>query len=317
MMEPVSDSILDGDVVIRNAELYRLLRHQDPAWLESMLRAAVDTEKATVLRHRYERYRQAAADQFRRVPQLCDDVDTLAPQWADYRFTRDSEAVLLISRLGASTDLESDLEVIGLDTVATLTSTYRSPLFVSVHQGAYQALPAALAAVGLRPACIMDAGARPLAEQLMGALSPRLLERLTLISAQSATVRAELLNPLVAGDPVLMLTEFSFKKSRATTEFFGRTVHTPRGSEKLAAMAGVPVVPVRLDAGADRARLVFEAPLWCPGEPTGDGQVTAKLFAWIEAIVAADPTQWWCWEVFETLMAADHVEAGAEIGAGG
>jgi predicted LPLAT superfamily acyltransferase len=313
----VDDSILDPDVVIRNAELYRLFRHQDSDWLDSVLRAAVNAEKATVLRHRYDRYRRAAADQFRRVPQLCDAADTLSARWADYRFTRDTEATLLISRLGAATDVERELEVIGLDKAASLAGGHRSPLFVSVHYGAYQALPAALAAVGLRPACIMDGGARPVAEQLMGALAPRLLERITFISAQSPNVRAELMGPLMAGDPVLMHTEFAFKKSRSTTEFLGRTVHTPRGTELLASVAGVPVVPVRLEANAEVRRLVFEDPLWCPGEATGNGEVTAKVFAWTESLVAADPTQWWCWEVFEMLMAADHVDVGAEIGAAG
>ena len=311
MTELVPDSILDPDVVIRNAELYRLLAHHDTDWLESVLREAVARERAGVLRRRHERFRHAAAEQLRRIPELRDSADELAPRWADYRFTRDTEAVLLISRLGASADPAGELEVTGLEEALAAAGPHRSPLFVSLHQNAYQALPTALAAVGLPAACIMDAGAKELAQDLMGALAPGLFERLTMIAAQSPTVREELLGPLMAGRPVLMLAEFAFRKSRSTTEFLGRTIHAPRGSERLAAAAGTPVIPVRLDVSNGRRRLEFGPAVWRPGDEAAPGEVTARLFAWIESIVTADPTQWWCWEVFETLMAADAPEAAA------
>ncbi len=89
-------------------------------------------------------------------------------------------------------------------------------------------------------------------------------------------------------------------------EFLGRRIHAPLGPERLARLAKAPVVPVLLRrVGRVDYELTFGSQLHTPGEPLQEGELTRRIMGTIEAAVQAEPHRWWCWEIFEQLMAAD------------
>lgn len=78
------------------------------------------------------------------------------------------------------------------------------------------------------------------------------------------------------------------------------------GPERLARIARTDVVPVSIRrVGAIDYELRFGSPLCAPGESLEEGELTRRIFSEIESTVRAAPANWWCWEIFDGVMAAD------------
>jgi lauroyl/myristoyl acyltransferase len=301
------DSIGDLDVVVRNAEVYRLLSRQPPEWLHSMLVGGVSNERHTVLARRVEPYRRIAFEQFERIPALRAEASDLAERWADYRLLRNAYMLSVILQIRAHRTGNPAVEVVGQGFLDKLRESGHPILFVSAHYAAYQAIPVALVSLGFKIAFLMEGAARALADPLLGALVPNVVDSLSAVSVDDPGATRILTRHLGSGEAALMFPEFGLSRSqrRPTTPFFGRSVYMPRGPEVISRLSSSAVVPIVLEIKDSRPVLTIDRPIYEPGEQNTRGVVTGRYFDWLETLVRRDPASWWCWEIFEQYMAAD------------
>lgn len=300
------DGVTDLDVVLANLQVFKLLRRLSPASVSEMLEGICAAEWQGALADRMMRYREHALQVFARVPPLARHADTLAQQWAEYRFNRQSAVLQILMYLE---DPRVEVLVYGADRLnRTDGGQPRGPVLVSAHLGPYHALVGLLARIGIRTGCFLDKAAEPVLSDLYRHLAPALHDRAELIGLPDEKAARRALTVIRSGRPLVVYPEFSLSDSDAghehTTHFIGREVYAPTGPARLARICRVPVIPVRLTKASPASWGVeFLQPLYEPGDDVSDTDVTDRIFGWLEAEVCERPSSWWCWEIFEEKMA--------------
>jgi lauroyl/myristoyl acyltransferase len=305
-----SDSLADIDVALAHAPYLRLLRRLPPEQTGAFLAGALAWEREHALAGRLARYRDSVHEVLRSVPSLSGD-DDLAVRWAERLFERGRNVVLPL--LYAEDD-RIRVEVTGEGAELADRRRGQGLIAVSVHAGPYQALPAYLARSGHRVTSFMDAAAEQLISRAYREFVDTLVPSLEAIGlpAEDATRRA--LAAVRSGGILLMMPEFTLGELRTgrthTVPFLGRRAYAPTGPARLARALRVPLLPVRLSQPApDHFVIRFDAPCYLPGDAEREEVVTDRVFAWLEQQVEADPASWWCWEIFEELIAAPQAAA--------
>lgn len=299
-----SDSLTDIDVALANSPYLRLLSRLPPEQAQEFLDRALAWERDHALAARFTRYRASIEHVLQQVfPQA---ADTMATRWAQHHFERGRNVVL---PLLYAQDERIRVEVTGEGAALAEQRRGRGMIAVSVHSGPYQALPSYLARQGHTVTSFMDAAAEALITAVHEEFAPDLRPRLQAIGlpAEDATRRA--LSAVRSGGILLMMPEFTLGDPRTgrshTVPFLGRRAYAPTGPARLARALRVPLVPVRLlHRAPGDYEIRFDAPCYLPGDPDREEAVTDRVFAWLEEQVGEDPAAWWCWEIFEDLIAA-------------
>lgn len=301
-----SDSLTDIDVALANAPYLQLLRRLPAEQTEAFLAQALAWEGAHTLAPRLARYQDAVHGALKGTPALAGQADRLARRWAERHFERGLNVVL---PLMYAEDPRIDLKATGEGAAFADQRRGLGMIAVSVHAGPYQALPSYLARLGHRVTSFMDAAALELIRGVHTAFAPNLAQSLDVIGLPSEDATRRALSAVRAGEVLMMMPEFTLGDPRTgrarTVPFLGRRAYTPTGPARLARALRVPLVPIRLLCPAPgQFEVRFDEPLYHPGSAEGDDVVTDRVFAWIEEQVKQDPAAWWCWEVFDDLIAA-------------
>lgn len=299
------DSVTDLDVALANLRVFQLLRRLSPASVSEMFEGISAAEQQGVLAERMTKYVDCAAHVFARVPSLAQHAATLAQEWARYRFNRQSS---LLQAAMYMDDPRVEVSLHGTGHLGTDGGRARGPMLVSAHLGPYHALIGLLARAGIHTGCFLDKNAEAVLDELFHHMAPALRPRAELIGLPDRTAARRAFGVIRSGRPLIVYPEFSLGDSGGAeehiTQFLGREVYAPTGPARLARACRVPVIPVRFARVSPASwRVEFQQPLYQPGDDLSDLDVTDRVFEWLEAEVATQPTTWWCWEIFEEKMA--------------
>lgn len=308
------DSIIDIDVTMSQTSYFQLLRRLPPEMMDAFIGPALAWEREHVLAARLERYRRKVLPVFQAVPPLRAEAQPLASRWAELHFERGRNVVMPMMY---AEDPRVTVEVLGGESVAEVAEPGRGLIVVSAHSGPYQALPAFMARTGERSvASFMDAAAVDLISRVYHTFVPGLAPRLDVIGLPSPDATQRAFSTLRSGGTLMVMPEFTLGEQRAgrthTVPFLGREAYAPTGPARLARALRVPMVPARLlRRGPAHYVVKYDEPLFVPGGRETADVVTDRVFAWLERVVREDPAAWWCWEIFEQMIAASSDEAAA------
>src|SRR5208283_3006351 len=193
----------------------------------------------------------------------------------------------------------------GLDIWNNLTPKYpgKGALILTAHFGGFELLPAGHALHGFQISLVHHTQRFLAGDSLVTFIRERAGVR---IIRKHAAAR-EMLRSLKRGEIIGIPLDQNAKRSEAIwVPFFGQLAATPSGFDRLAMMAGAPVVPVFIVRQSDGVSHVIEIFEEIPQQRTGDREAdtlvnTARYQKAIEEMVRKYPEQWlWTHRRFRT-----------------
>jgi KDO2-lipid IV(A) lauroyltransferase len=183
-----------------------------------------------------------------------------------------------------------------LDVFRNVMSKYpgKGVLVLTAHFGGFELLPAGHALHGFQIALVHHTQRFLAGDSLMSFIRER--AGVQIIRKHSAA--REMLRTLKRGEIIGIPLDQNAKRSEAVwVPFFGELAATPGGFDRLAAMAGAPVVPVFIVRQPDSRNHVIEIFDEIPQQRTGDRDAdttvnTARYQKAIEEMVRKYPDQW-------------------------
>jgi Kdo2-lipid IVA lauroyltransferase/acyltransferase len=183
-----------------------------------------------------------------------------------------------------------------LDIWNELTKKYpgKGALILTAHFGNFELLPAGHALHGFQISLVHHTQRFLAGDALMTFIR----ERAGVQIIRKHKAAREMLRTLMRGDLIGIPFDQNAKRSEAVwVPFFGELAATPAGFDRLAMIAGAPVVPVFIVRQADGRSHVIEVYDEIEQQRTGDKNAdalenTARYQMAIEAMVRAHPEQW-------------------------
>ncbi|HUO87351.1 MAG TPA: lysophospholipid acyltransferase family protein [Thermoanaerobaculia bacterium] len=189
---------------------------------------------------------------------------------------------------GDCAELDRMVDVEGWERVEALRATGRAIVILTGHCGNWEMLAALINCRGLAMAVV----GRRLEEPGLQAMLIGLRRRFgteTIERGEAGSAR-RLLATVRGGGALGMLIDQDIRAESVFVPFFGRPVHTPVGTAKLALRLDAAVVPAFIERLPDgRHRAVFHPPLDLPADPT---RATAAMTRAIEEQIRRVPEQW-------------------------
>ena len=192
-----------------------------------------------------------------------------------------------------------------LDVWNNLTPKYpgKGALILTAHFGGFELLPAGHALHGFQIGLVHHTQRFLAGDSLVTFIR----ERAGVQIIRKHTAAREMLRSLKRGEIIGIPLDQNAKRSEAIwVPFFGQLAATPSGFDRLAMMAGAPVVPVFIVRQPDGVSHVIEIFEEIPQQRTGDREAdtlvnTARYQKAIEEMVRRYPEQWlWTHRRFRT-----------------
>lgn len=298
------DSLLDFDVILRNREVFNIVKKLPYEVVQDFFGKVINWEKPNILTDRWLGYKDKVLDTMKVTHIVGCDPDRLAGQWADYMTFRYADLARLLIYLSDDRFLNERVHVQGKRFVDDAIMRGTAPLLVSTHMGPYSSIPTILSRLGYQIATFMDNKSVDVWTEMITAFAPELVERIYPIPLPNKWAVRAAAKHLRNGRLCLIMPEFSLgERPDATTTFLGREVYTPLGTARIASLLQVPLIPVTVTKESEYDYLLaFEEPLYHPEMDISINEITDDLFRWIESKVLDNPGNWWCWEIFNDTM---------------
>lgn len=164
----------------------------------------------------------------------------------------------------------------------------RGAVFVSAHVGPFEAIAAAVAELGLRPAIVVresyDRALDPLVDE------HRIRRGIRVIHRGSPGAGMSIMRALRAGQPVGFLPDLGARVLSVEVEFLGERLAFPIGPQVIAARAKVPLLVGTLSArpSSPGYELSIER-VQMPGDPV---ELTHRVARALERRIVAGPEEW-------------------------
>ncbi len=302
-----AQSVTDLSVSGQNISMYELLWRLPPELVLDFLERANEWELRNSLAERVANTAELVRAPIELTPSLRDRGDDIARECAEYLIASNATLGALLSQL--ERDLAAPLEVEwrGVEYLHKLRESGRTAVVFAPHVGFLYAVPLALAALGESPAVLGGDLAQDMLTGIIGAVAPRLLDRVDYIAVPSATCAKQALDTLRRGELLVMFPEVnrgpSGNAGSSTTAFLGRTIWLPTAAARMARLTGSDILPAMVvPTGARRVRVEFGEPVAAPQDRHGDVPTSARLFEWLERVVEERPHLWWGWPMLDTDM---------------
>jgi KDO2-lipid IV(A) lauroyltransferase len=193
---------------------------------------------------------------------------------------------------------KSDIErLVSIEHPERLEAAYRrgrGVVLVTAHLGNWELGGAVLCALGYP----VNAAVAPVRFPRLERLLRRQRERRGVRVVQIGRSARELLRRLKAGECAALLADRDFSREHQSSEFFGRTVHLPRGPAWLAHRAGAPVVPVFLLRQEDDTYLLRVHEPIDPETAGGINGINERIRDVLQNEIATYPQQWFVFHDF-------------------
>ena len=179
-------------------------------------------------------------------------------------------------------------------------------VLVAPHLGAYQAIPQILGGFGYKIASFMDAAAIPLWDELGTHYCPYSYEHVRLLGLPSQSATRTAIKELRSGSNLILYPEFSLGVSASeqdTLPFLGEEIYRVTGPSRIAHMTKKPIVPIHILKMSDYNYTLYVGHPIEVGDTESDvSDVTNQLTYWMENLIKEFPSQWWAWNIFDSLM---------------
>ncbi len=175
------------------------------------------------------------------------------------------------------------------DALSTLRQALSSGgvVFVSAHLGPFEALAAAIAELGLRPAVVVRESYDPRLNGLVD--QHRTARGITVIHRGAPGAAARLLRALRRGQPLGFLPDLPSRVESEPVTFLGRQGSLPSGPARVARRAGVPVVVGWLERKTNNAKPPFTMRVHAI---EGLSITTQRIMSALERAIRNSPADW-------------------------
>lgn len=220
--------------------------------------------------------------------------------WIEYMTGRMVDAVLLALWQEPWHVVQRAVAVEGQAVLDRVRREFGSMVAVSPHWDAYLALPMCLLANGWRVTCETE----PEAARAWMTLAERYLTSAERLRVVGVTPGGGLTDRLIQdardGWSIFITPDYNLGKGGSppvTMPFVGGRLAATTGPARVALSAEVPLIGMTLArVGPLAYRWEVAEPLYWPGPSAGDVQaLTERLYRYLAAEVAKNPTRWWGW----------------------
>ncbi len=303
---------MDIDIFQRNSELFNLIKEFEFEQVYTFFKHGMSVEKNKQLKKRWCSYKD------RILPKLNSlnvtnkqDNEDFAIKWADYMYYRNCDINLFTLFVNKRDFYLNNFKCNGIEKLKDYMQQGINPILVASHTGPYQAIIPALASQSIEFSYFMDKNSVELWNEIIQTYLEDYRELLHPIGLPSKNSIKQGIVNLKKGLPLLIFPEFSFYESNElTTNFFNKEIKVPIGSAKLASKYNLPLIPITFERNNFTFELTIHDSIRDIDDQRSIDVIATETMKWVENRVKDNMTEWWCWEIFESLM---QVEENHEV----